>query len=173
VAIPDQQMDGRALREAFGAYPTGVVAIVAQIGGRLVGLAASSFTSVSLAPPLVSVSIATSSTTWPDLRRAEHLGVTVLAEGQGALSRQLSGPARDRFAGVAFDIADSGAVMLGGGAAEFDCTVSVEIEAGDHVIVLLQLHAAAVHRERQPLIFHRSEFPRLASNEDMMFGKEP
>jgi flavin reductase (DIM6/NTAB) family NADH-FMN oxidoreductase RutF len=157
-----QQMDSRMLRDAFGAFPTGVVAVAAQVDGRLVGLAASSFTSVSLEPPLVSFSVAKGSTTWPKLRRAEHLGVTVLAEDHGALCRQLAGPAQERFTGVAFEITDSGAVMLTEGIAQYDCTVHEELEAGDHVIVLLKLHAVVVHSRGQPLIFHRSEFGRLA-----------
>jgi flavin reductase (DIM6/NTAB) family NADH-FMN oxidoreductase RutF len=157
-----EQMDSKMLRDAFGAFPTGVVAVAAQVDGRLVGLAASSFTSVSLEPPLVSFSVAKDSTTWPDLRRAEHLGVTVLAEDHGALCRQLAGPARERFTGVALDITDSGAVMLTEGIAQYDCTVRQELEAGDHVIVLLQLHAVVVRSRGQPLIFHRSEFGRLA-----------
>ena len=157
-----EQMDSRMLRDAFGAFPTGVVVVAAQVDERLVGLAASSFTSVSLAPPLVSFSVAKGSTTWPDLRRAEHLGVTVLAEDHGALCRQLAGPAPERFTGVAFEIADSGAVLLAEGIAQYDCSVRDEFEAGDHIIVLLKLHAVVVHSRRQPLIFHRSEFGRLA-----------
>ncbi|MEI9988559.1 MAG: flavin reductase family protein [Rhizomicrobium sp.] len=157
-----EQIDDRMLRDAFGAFPTGVVAVAAQVDGRLVGLAASSFTTVSLDPPLVSFSVAKGSTTWPELRRAKHLGVTVLAEDHGALSRQLAGPARERFIGVAFEITDSGAVMLAEGIAQYDCTVREEFEAGDHVIVLLQLHTVVVHSRGQPLIFHRSEFRKLA-----------
>jgi flavin reductase (DIM6/NTAB) family NADH-FMN oxidoreductase RutF len=162
MSLISEQMDRRMLRDAFGAFPTGVVAVAAQVDGRLVGLAASSFTSVSLEPPLVSFSVAKGSSTWPELRQAEHLGVTVLAEDHGALCRQLAGPAQERFTGVALEITDSGAVMLIGGIAQYDCTVREELEAGDHVIVLLQLHAVVVHGRRQPLIFHRSEFGRLA-----------
>ena len=156
-----EQMDSRMLRDAFGAFPTGVVAVAAQVDGRLMGLAASSFASVSLEPPLVSFCVAKGSSTWPELRKAEHLGVTVLAEDHGALCRQLAGPAQERFSGIAFEISDSGAVMLTEGIAQYDCTVREELEAGDHVIVLLQLHAVVVHSRGQPLIFHRSEFGRL------------
>jgi hypothetical protein len=53
------------LRRVFSAFPSGVTAVSALIDGRPVGIAASSFTSVSLDPPLVSVCIAHSSTTWP------------------------------------------------------------------------------------------------------------
>ena len=67
----NQDLDPARLREAFGSFPSGVVAVAAEVDGALIGLAASSFTSVSLDPPLVSVSLANSSKTWPDLRRAD------------------------------------------------------------------------------------------------------
>ena len=57
----NQDLDPKRLREAFGVFPTGVVAVAAEVDGELVGLAASSFTSVSLEPALVSFSIANSS----------------------------------------------------------------------------------------------------------------
>ena len=66
----NQDLDPARLREAFGVFPSGVVAVAAEVDGELVGLAASSFTSVSLEPALVSFSVANTSKTWPDLRRA-------------------------------------------------------------------------------------------------------
>ena len=66
----NQDLDPRRLREAFGAFPSGVVAVAARVDDELVGLAASSFTSVSLEPALVSFSVANTSKTWPTLRRA-------------------------------------------------------------------------------------------------------
>src|SRR3982751_2763849 len=87
----NQDLDPLLLRKAFGIFPSGVVAVAAQVDGVLVGLAASSFTSVSLDPPLVSFSIANTSKTWPDLRRAKHLGVTILADRHATVARQLAG----------------------------------------------------------------------------------
>lgn len=154
-------LEPRALRDAFSMFPTGVVAVAAHVDGTLVGMAMSSFTSVSLDPPLVSFSVAESSKTWPVLRRSPNLGVTILAEDHGELSRQLSGPAEDRFEGVAVHISNGGAVTLDEGIAQFDCTIYEEVRAGDHIIVLLRLHGLSTHHG-QPLVFHRSGFGRLA-----------
>src|SRR5262245_15268705 len=93
----NQALDPARLRRAFGIFPSGVVAVAAAVDGVLTGLAASSFTSVSLEPPLVSFSVANASKTWPDLRRATRLGVTVLAGHHGGLARQLAGPVAGRF----------------------------------------------------------------------------
>ncbi|MGH3353154.1 MAG: flavin reductase family protein [Nocardioides sp.] len=157
----NQDLDPAALRQAFGVFPSGVVAVAASIDGRPVGLAASSFTSVSLDPPLVSFSVANTSKTWPDLRRSSHLGVTVLAEHHGEVCRQLAGPVDSRFDGLEVSSSLDGALTLDEGLAQFDCTVYREVEAGDHIVVLLELHAAD-HGAGQPLVFHRSAFGRLA-----------
>jgi flavin reductase (DIM6/NTAB) family NADH-FMN oxidoreductase RutF len=158
----NQDLDPVRLRSAFGSFPSGVVAVAAEVDGRLVGLAASSFTSVSLDPPLVSFSVANSSKTWPDLRRTAHLGVTVLADHHGDVCRQLAGPVDERFDGIAVSATDDGAVTLDDGLARFDCTIYGEVEAGDHLIVLLRLHAVEHPETGSPLIFHRSGFGRLA-----------
>jgi flavin reductase (DIM6/NTAB) family NADH-FMN oxidoreductase RutF len=157
----NQDLDPRRLRDAFGVFPSGVVAVAANVDGRPIGLAASSFTSVSLEPPLVSISVARTSKTWPDLRRSPHLGVTILAEHHGEVCRQLAGPVDQRFDGIGTSASDDGALTLDEGLARFDCTIYREVEAGDHVIVLLQLHAVQ-HSVGLPLVFHRSAFGRLA-----------
>jgi flavin reductase (DIM6/NTAB) family NADH-FMN oxidoreductase RutF len=159
----NQDLDPVRLREAFGTFPTGVVAVAAEVDGQLLGLAASSFTSVSLNPPLVSINLATTSKTWPDLRRAEHLGLTVLAHHHGPLCRQLAGPVDERFTDVAHTVTPEGAVIIDDGLAQFDTTVNREIDAGDHVLVLLELHALDHgSRSLSPLVFHRSQFGSLA-----------
>ena len=165
ITLPtNQDLDPTRLRAAFGIFPTGVVAVAAQVDGRLVGLAASSFTSVSLEPALISINLARTSKTWPDLRRAGHLGVTVLSDSQAAVCRKLAGPVDDRFAGVAHVVSDDGAVTLDEGLARFDCTIHQEVDAGDHILVLLALHAVE-HVDpagaTTPLVFHRSGFGRL------------
>jgi flavin reductase (DIM6/NTAB) family NADH-FMN oxidoreductase RutF len=164
--VTDLALDHLRLRRAFGVFPSGVVAVAAVVGEQLVGLAASSFTSVSMDPPLVSFSIANSSRTWPDLRRADRIGVTILAAHHGDVCRQLAGPAQHRFDGVPTTVSAAGAVTLDEGLAWFDCSIHREVEAGDHTIVLLRLHAVEHPADppggSSPLVFHRSAFGRLA-----------
>lgn len=164
VLTTNQDFDPARLRQAFGIFPTGVVALAAQVDGQLVGLAASSFTSVSLDPPLVSVNLAITSRTWPDLRRSPHLGVTVLANHHEVVCRQLAGPVEHRFDNVTYGVSADGAVTLDDGLAQFDCTIYREVAAGDHVLVLLRLHAVThvdPDSSGNPLVFHRSGFGRL------------
>ena len=157
-------LEPSTLRQAFGAFPCGVVSVAAQVDGAHVGLAASSFTSVSLEPALVSFSVANTSSTWPVLRRAGHLGLSVLADHHGDVCTQLAGPADRRFDGLELHTTDEGAVLLDGAAATFDCTIHREVEAGDHTLVLLRLHAVEDLGGVSPLVFHRSGFSRIQAD---------
>ncbi len=160
----NQDFDPVRLREAFGVFPTGVVAVAAEVDDVVIGLAASSFTSVSLDPPIVSFSIANTSATWPVLRRSEHVGLSVLAEQHAGICRQLAGPVAQRFAGVDVTVLPGGAVLVDEGLAGFVGTVDQEVRAGDHTLVLLRLHAIGRRLGDgggPPLVFHRSGFRGL------------
>lgn len=157
-ATAERHLDPARLRAAFGAFPSGVVAVAARVDGELAGLAASSFTSVSLDPPLVSFSVANTSRTWPVLRAADHIGVTVLADHHDRVARALAGPAAGRFAGLDLVCTPRGAVTVADGVAWFDTTIHHTVEAGDHTIVLLRLHSAHHVEHAPPLVFHHSGF---------------
>ena len=118
---------------------------------------------MSLEPALVSFSVANTSKTWPTLRRADRLGVTILADHHGEVCRRLAGPVEHRFDDVAVTATEDGAVTLDEGLARFDCSIYREVEAGDHTIVILQLHAVEHGGTSLPLVFHRSGFGLAAS----------
>jgi flavin reductase (DIM6/NTAB) family NADH-FMN oxidoreductase RutF len=151
------------LKRTFGSFPTGVTAVCGSIDGRPVGMTASSFTSVSMDPPLVSVCISNDSATWPVMRRSAGLGISVLSEQHSAACRQLAGRSEDRFIGIAWAQVPSGAVFIRGATAWMDCTLEREVPAGDHRIALLRIHAAESDPEAAPLVFHASGFRRLAT----------
>jgi flavin reductase (DIM6/NTAB) family NADH-FMN oxidoreductase RutF len=150
------------LRRVFGAYPTGVAAVAAIVDGRPRGLAASSFVPVSLDPPLVSVCVAHSSTTWPALRTARLLGISVLGAHQELAGRQLGARDGERFAALQWRASDAGAVRICGASAWFECSIERQIPAGDHDIVLLRvLDLGLAADDVPPLVFHRSTYRRL------------
>jgi len=156
-------LDPARLRRVFGAFPSGVTALAAVVDGRPVGIAASSFTSVSLTPALVSVCVAHTSTTWPLLSGAPRLGVSVLAAGHEEACRRLaSRDAGDRFAGLDWRETEDGAVLLDGASAWLDCSVEQQVRAGDHDIVVLRVHDLDADHAVSPLVFHASGFHRLA-----------
>lgn len=161
--VTSQCVDDTELRRVFGCFPSGVIAVCAMVDGEPVGMAASSFTTVSLMPPLVSICIQNSSTTWPTLRGRAALGVSVLAEDHTGACRSLSRKDGDRFAGVRWIQRSSGSVFVHGASAWLDCRQHAEVPAGDHTIVLLEICALRADPDTPPLVFHGSRFHRLAA----------
>lgn len=156
-----ENLDAKTLRTAFSGFPSGVTAISGLVDDRPVGMVVSSFTPISLDPPLIAASIQRTSSTWPLLRAAPALGVSVLAEHQSELGRRLSGPG-DRFAGTRWTATESGAVLIDDASAYFHGVHDRELPAGDHLIALLEVTAVELHTNVQPLVFHRSGFRQLA-----------
>jgi flavin reductase (DIM6/NTAB) family NADH-FMN oxidoreductase RutF len=154
--------DGTQLRKVFGHFPTGVVAVCADIDGAPVGMLISSFTSVSLDPPLASICVMETSRSWSSLRQAPRLGISILGDGHQELCRQFSSP-RDRFAGIDLTTTADGAVLLPEASAWLDCAIRDEITAGDHTIVLLSIRRVAAHSTAGPLVFCQSTYYRLSA----------
>ena len=153
---------GEQLRQAFGCFPSGVAAVCALVDRVPVGMAVSSFTSVSVEPPLVSACIQSTSTTWPVLRERSRLGLSVLAEGHDAACRQLASKKGDRFAGVEWDAGPHHSIFIRGSAAWMEVSLFKEVEAGDHLIALLELHGLEMADGTPPLVFHGSQFRKMA-----------
>lgn len=156
-----------SLREAFAQFPSGVAALAGYADGVKEGLAASSFTvGVSLEPPLVAFAVQNTSRTWPRLRQADRIGVSILGENQTGVCRQLASKNGDRFADQALRTSDDGAIFFDDAAVWLDTTVYSELPAGDHHMVLLQVHGVAhAPKAPEPLVFHRSQFRNLRTAE--------
>jgi flavin reductase (DIM6/NTAB) family NADH-FMN oxidoreductase RutF len=150
-----------SLREAFGHFPSGVIAIAAELDGVRVGLAASTFVPVSLNPPLVSFCIQNASETWPRIKDLPMLGISVLSEAHDVAARTLAAKTGDRFAGLETVSSDAGAVFVKGTSVWLESAIEQEVPAGDHTIVILRIHDVTVHDDVPPIVFHRSGFRRL------------
>jgi len=163
IQIEPVAADPAVLRRAFSCFPSGVTAVCAMIGGEPVGMAASSFTPVSIAPPLVSVCVQDTSATWPKLRSQPLLGLSILSETHDDTCLSLSRKVGDRFDGVTWEQSPGGGVFVHGSAAWLECSLSAEIPAGDDAIALLEIRALYADPHTPPLVFHGSKFRRLAA----------
>ena len=150
-----------SLREAFGHFPSGVIAVAADVDGSRVGLAASTFVPVSLDPPLVSFCVQNTSTTWPKLKDRTRLGISVLGESHDEAARALAARTGDRFAGLKTVSSEHGAIFIEGTSVWLESSIEQLVPAGDHTIVILRVHDITVEGEVAPIIFHRSMFRRL------------
>ena len=149
------------MRHVLAGIPTGIVVVAAATDGGVVGLSANSFTSVSLDPPLVSLSFAHTSTTWPLLRKEPRWGLSVLGEDQQHVLQELRQPAGRRFDRLDINV-DAGAAFVSGALAQLTVEVDGEIEAGDHVLTLLRVVALDRDLRQHPLVFYGSGAHRLA-----------
>ena len=152
-----------SLREAFGHFPSGVIAIAAEVDGIRVGLAASTFVPVSLDPPLVSFCVQNSSTTWPRLKDVPYLGISVLGESHDDAARTLAAKTGDRFAGLETASSERGAVFVHGTSVWVESAIEQLVPAGDHTIVILRVSDITVHPDVPPIVFHRSAFRKLGA----------
>lgn len=134
--------DPRLLRDAFGAFLTGVTVVTTHNeAGQPLGFTANSFTSVSLDPPLLLVCLAKTSRNFAAMTTATGFAVNVLSEGQKDVSNTFARPVEDRFAAVDWRAGPHGSPVFAGAAAWFDCAMHQIVDAGDHVILIGRVEA--------------------------------
>lgn len=151
-----------AYRHVLGHFPTGVtVATAIGTDEAPVGMAVGSFTSVSLDPPLVAFLPDKSSSSFPKIRDAGCFCVNVLADDQESVCRSFAAKGADKFAGIGWRAAGSGAPIIDGGVAWIDCDIEDVLDAGDHYIVLGRVRDLEVAAHRSPLLFFRRGYGRF------------
>jgi 3-hydroxy-9,10-secoandrosta-1,3,5(10)-triene-9,17-dione monooxygenase reductase component len=142
---------------------SGVTVVTTRAGEEIAGMTASSFTSVSLDPPLVLVCADRRSNTLPVIERAGVFAVNVLCEEQHELSARfaLAGNEALRFEGLHCRSGPTGSPWLPGSLAVLDCRTVAAHEAGDHVILVGEVEAVEIDGERAPLLYYDAAYRRL------------
>jgi flavin reductase (DIM6/NTAB) family NADH-FMN oxidoreductase RutF len=148
-------------RRACGRFSSGVtIATVVDAEGTPHGLTVSSFTSVSLEPPLVLICLGHRGSAIEAFRASAHFGINVLAEGQRDLAERFTKKGQDRFDGLKWRRGKTGVPLLPGVLAAMECAVRQRIAAGDHDIFVGQMVRARVSHGA-PLIHFASHYRRL------------
>jgi len=146
-------------RSALGMFATGVTIVTARAAnGRLVGLTANSFNSVSLSPPLVLWSLARAAASLAVFSAGTHYAINVLAADQKDLALQFSTRQGERWQGVAHHPGVAGAPLIDGCAASFECFNRIRYEQGDHVIFVGEVEHCTHRDGASPLLFHGGRF---------------
>ena len=155
--LPD--FSTRQFRLALGMFATGVTVVTARTQeGRLLGLTASSFNSLSLEPPLVLWSLAHIAGSLPALSTGTHYAINVLASNQKTLAENFASKRADRWQGVAFTNGVCGAPLLDGAVATFECFNRSRYQEGDHVIFVGEVERCRHSVGAAPLLFHGGNF---------------
>ena len=156
MTTPSPRIEPRHFRDVMGHLPTGVVVVAGREPetGNPAGLVVGTFQSLSLDPPLVIFSVATTSSSWPKIRPAGHFSASVLADGQNDVCRALSRKQDDKFTGVDWHESADGTPQIAGAHAWIDCRTVRELEGGDHIIVIAEVRRLDAGGG-EPLVFHR------------------
>lgn len=158
---PPEGPSAQALRAALGRFTTGVTIVACRgLAGEPVGLTANSFSALSLQPPLVLWSLRRSSPTLAAFVAAAHFSVNVLSEEQVDLSRRFASPIADKFAGGPWSDGIGGVPVLAGCAAVFECEQVSNQPAGDHLLFIGRVLAAA-ESPVAPLVFQSGHYRML------------
>lgn len=148
-----------SFRAALGRFATGVTIVTARADdGNLVGLTANSFNSVSLAPPLVLWSLSRQSASMPVFHAGSHYAIHVLSAQQRELALRFASKGVDRWAGVDYTLGESGAPLLAGAVATFECFNRSRYEEGDHVIFVGEVERCRHEMDVAPLLYHGGQF---------------
>jgi flavin reductase (DIM6/NTAB) family NADH-FMN oxidoreductase RutF len=160
---PAQGLTPQRLRQAFGTFATGIAVIGARAAdGTLVGTTVNSFSSVSLAPPLVMFCPARALGAFDVYTTARHFSASVLRRDGRAVSERFARTGTGKWQGVKHSIGETGVPLLEGALATFECEVEARHEAGDHLLVVGRVLKLEVPEEADPLVFFRSHYRELA-----------
>jgi flavin reductase (DIM6/NTAB) family NADH-FMN oxidoreductase RutF len=161
-------VDPEALRVAMRGWPSGATIVSACDGRDMHGMTVSSFTSVSLEPPLVLVCAERATRTHRLIEASGAFAVSVLGQGQGEWSDRFGGRDTDhldRFEGVPIFEAVTGSPILRDYVSFFDCVVNAAYPGGTHTIFVGLVVAAGLAEHRHPLLYWRQGYYRLAEDE--------
>lgn len=159
------ELDPEALRRAMRRWATGVTIVTASHAGVRHGMTVSSFTSVSLEPPLVLVTIQRSTRTHDLIAGAGGFGVSILGRSHREISDRFAGlltEDEDRFAGLEVFSLKSAAPFISGCLAAFDCRVVQTYPAGTNTLFIGQVEATyAGPSQEAPLLYYDRQYRGL------------
>jgi flavin reductase (DIM6/NTAB) family NADH-FMN oxidoreductase RutF len=152
------------VRHAMRAWTSGVTIVTAAHKNEQHGMTVSSFASISLDPPLLMVALQKKTRTSRIVSRARAFGVTILSANQKEISERFAGQgddSKDRLEGIETEILNTGAPLIKGGLAYFDCRLRQSMEAGTSIIYIGEVIAARQF-EGQPLVYYNRQYQHIS-----------
>lgn len=154
-------MDIKIFKAALSRWATGVTVITTRTpGGELAGFTASSFSSLSLEPPLVLFCLGDAAVSLPAFQAADGFAVHVLADNQKELSIRFAQQGGDKFDGLAYREGNRSVPLLQGCLAVLECRKVQVYSGGDHRVFLGEVETVHLN-EGAPLLYYRGEYRTL------------
>ena len=157
-------IDQNELRRVMGHFATGVTVITTiSNDGKHYGLTANAFTSVSLEPPLLLISVDKKAESYPLFARSRVFAVNILTQKQETLSRRFAKSGGEKFEGVGYRAGATGAPILEGALAHLECEIRHEFDAGDHTIFVGVAVEIGAEDAEEPLLYFRGGYRNLGA----------
>lgn len=153
--------DARSFRKALGCFPTGIVVVTAGEGAAAKGITVNSFTSVSLAPPLVLWCLGKTSSRYEIFTKPDEFTISILSDAERAVSDRLAGSSDCSLTGLPLVETANGAPGLAGALTILECQREALHEAGDHVIILARVLRFTSREDGAPLVYFRGRYGAL------------
>lgn len=166
-SVPDRlaPVDPSLYRQTCARFATGITVVtVVDEAGRPHGMTVNSFSSVSLDPPLVLVSIDLRNAILGHFLSSEFFAINILAEHQEHLSRQFSSTSENRFINIDWHPGEFDVPILDGVLAHLECSVAQTFETGDHTVLVGEVRVASF-TEGRPLAYFNSSYRNLREAE--------
>lgn len=157
-------IDQNQLRKVMRQWTSGITVVSAHYDGKDHGMTVSSFTSVSLDPPLVIISLMKDSRTLEMILRSNSFGITILSTDQVEISKIFAGEIEDtenRFADIEIIRLVTGSPLTKGGLAFFDCEVSQVIDFATNSLIIGEVIAAELGEQDHPLLYFDQQYHQL------------
>ncbi len=158
-------LDAENLRVAMRAWSAGVTVVTSTYEGETHGMTVNSFTSISLAPAMITISLKTGSRTHKLIAASRVFGLTMLSTKQSKISDVFAGrfpEIQDRFLDVQVETLVTGSPLIVGGLAWLDCRVVESYDAGMNTLFIAEVLAARGTGEGQPLLYHDRRYWQLS-----------
>ena len=150
-------LDPESLRSAMRAWSAGVTVVAAAHENERHGMTVNSFTSISLDPALITISLRKDTRTHELVTKSRAFGLTILSAGQKDISDMFAGrlpESEDRFSHVRTESLATGSPLISGGLSWMDCRIVQTFDAGMNTLFIAEVVAARGTGEGDPLIYH-------------------
>lgn len=164
-------IDQHIIRHALMCFSNGTTIITAALSnGKKASLAASTFNSVSIDPPLVLWSVEKSSSACEVFEHATHYAINVLSVSQFDITSQVTCPRDGDFAGIVYEAGIGGAPLLAGCAARFQCEKYQLLDGGEHWIFIAKV-VSFQDMGRSTLHYHHEHHPAMLAHASHILSK--
>jgi flavin reductase (DIM6/NTAB) family NADH-FMN oxidoreductase RutF len=156
-----------SLKEVMRVFPQGVTVVTTKYKNKYYGLTVSAFTSISLDPPLIMISISKFSHTHEAFTNSDFFSVNFLADDQKTIADRFAGrmQLQDKFQGINYTIYLTDTPIISGVRAFIECKKYKVYDGGDHSIILGEVINAKKSNDKSPLVFYTQQYTTIITPE--------